>query len=109
VRELAELDGPVDRKDPKAGTLRKHLESVARQGARRDPRLDGGKAPEGLEYLLGLWLEVRGGASDGFSGPRLTWRDLADYQAVTGIALDAFEVEAMMAMERAVQDARAKE
>lgn len=97
---------PADPKDPKAGSLREHLEATERRGGRRDPRLDGGRPPEGLEYLLGLWMEARQGASEGFGGSRLTWRDLADFQAVTGISLDAFEVEAMMAMERAVAEAR---
>jgi hypothetical protein len=39
------------------------------------------------------------------SGARVTWRDLADYQTVTGIALDAFEAEAIMAMDSALRGA----
>lgn len=59
------------------------------------------KPPEGFEYLWSLWLEIRQGGSEGFGGIRLTWRDLADWQAVTAVALDAFEVEAIMAMDAA--------
>lgn len=65
--------------------------------------------PEGLEYLWSLWLEIRAGASDGFAGLRVTWRDLADWQAVTGIALGSFEVEAIMAMDGAFRAGAAKE
>lgn len=67
----------------------------------RDPHLDAVNPPEGFEYLLPLWVEIQHGASEGFGGVRITWRDLADYQAATGIALDAFEVEAIMAMDAA--------
>lgn len=95
------LEGPADKKKPEGGSLREHLESVERQSGFHDPLLDSVKPPEGFEYLLQVWLEVRGGASEGFGGVRLTWRDLADYQAVTGITLDAFEVEAIMAVDGA--------
>ena len=67
--------------------------------------MEQGRPPEGFEYLWALFWEVRGGASDGVGGTRITWRDVADYQAVTGISLDAFEVEAIMAMDGAVQAA----
>ena len=61
------------------------------------------KIPDGFDYLWGVFWEVRRGASDGFGGVRVTWRDLAAYGEMTGIALDAFEVEAIMAMDGAVQ------
>jgi hypothetical protein len=38
------------------------------------------------------------------SGARITWRDLEAYQDVTGISLDAFEVEAIMAMDEELRD-----
>ena len=61
------------------------------------------KIPEGFDYLWKTFWEVRRGASDGFGGVRITWRDLAAYGEMTGIELDAFEVEAIMAMDGAVQ------
>jgi len=61
------------------------------------------KIPEGFEYLFALFWELRSGGTEGFGGIRLTWRDLADYEAVTGIALDAFEVEAVMSMDSALR------
>lgn len=70
----------------------------------RDPLLDSVKVPEGFGYLWSLFLELRSGGSEGFGGVRITWRDLADYQAVTGQALDGFEVDALMAMDRATRD-----
>jgi len=36
---------------------------------------------------------------------RVTWHDLAQYQAVTGVPLDAFEFEAIMAMDGALREA----
>lgn len=69
----------------------------------RDPLLDSVKVPEGFEYLFRLFFDIRGGASEGFGGAHLSWRDLADFQGVSGIAFDAFEVEAIMAMDAEVR------
>lgn len=80
-----------------------------RHGLGRDARLDAVRPPEGFEYLWALWLEIRAGASDGFAGVRVTWRDLADWQAVTGIALGSFETEAIMAMDGAFRAGATKE
>lgn len=103
------LESPANAKSPDAGRLRDHLESVARQTGHRDERLDAVRLPDGVEYLWSTWLEIRLGGSEGFGGIRLTWRDLADWRAVTGVALDAFEVEAIMAMDAAFRAGAAKE
>lgn len=55
--------------------------------------------------MWALFWQLRQGASEGFSGARITWRDIADYQLVTGTTLDAFEVEAVMAMDGALRAA----
>lgn len=93
----------------KPPSLREQLEQVERTSGRRDPLLDSVRIPEGFEYLWALFWEARGGASDGFSGARLTWRDLEAFQAVTGIAFDAFEVDAIMAMDKAAAERPAEE
>jgi len=85
-------------------SLRQKLEKVEKQTGIRDPRLDSVKIPEGFRYLWDLFRTVRGGASEGMSGARITWRDLEAYQDVTGISLDAFEVEAIMAMDEELRD-----
>jgi hypothetical protein len=40
----------------------------------------------------------------GAGGLHITWQDLRAYQDVCGIVLDAFDVEAIMAMEDAVAE-----
>jgi hypothetical protein len=83
------------------------LDRYVRTG-KRSPRLDAVKVPAGFEYLFSLFWELRSGASEGLGGVRITWRDIADYQAVMGIALDAFEVEAVMEMDHATAGAIAE-
>ena len=83
--------------------LRDQLEQVLKQTGKRDALLDSVKVPEGFNYLFRLFFDIRGGVADGFSGAHLTWRDLVDFQAVSGIAFDAFEVEAIMAMDAEVR------
>lgn len=72
-------------------------------GLGRDPLLDSVKVPQGFEYLWELFWQIRSGASTGFSGSAITWRDMQAYQDVTGVFLDGFEVEAIMAMDMAVR------
>ena len=85
--------------------MRESLEALAEAGMPRDPLLDAVHVPEGFEYLYAMFWEIRRGASEGMSGERVTWRDLADYQAVMGITLDSFESEAVMAMDGALRAA----
>lgn len=84
--------------------MRSGLETMERAGMPRDGLLDAVRVPEGFGYLWSLFWELRCGGSEGFGGLRITWRDLADYQAVSGQSLDAFEVDAIMAMDRALRD-----
>ena len=84
------------------------LEKIEKQTGKRPKRLDSVNVPEGFEYLFRLFFEIRSGASDGMNGVRITWRDIADYTQLTGIALDAFEVEAVMEMDLALRDEAAK-
>lgn len=82
---------------------------VERTTGRKHEMLGRDVPPQGFEYLRSLWIEIRQGASEGFGGLRVTWRDLADYQATTGTKLDAFEVEAIMAMDAAFRAASEEE
>lgn len=85
-----------------ATTLRKQLEHIHLMHGIRDARLDSVHVPEGFEYLWAVFWEIRGGAGEGMSGQKITWRDLAGYSAITGCYLDAFEVQAVMAMDAEV-------
>lgn len=82
---------------------------VERTTGRKHEKLGRDVPPPGFEYLRELWVEIRGGASDGMNGVRVTWRDLVDYQAATGTKLGAFEVEAIMAMDAAFRAAHEEE
>lgn len=85
------------------------LRSRAEKTGKRSPKLDAVRVPEGFEYLFAMFWELRNGSSEGMSGARITWRDLADYQVITGMTLDAFEVEALMQMDSALRMALMKE
>jgi len=99
----------MDPKHPELGTIEKAQLDREQKTGKRSPMLDAVKVPEGFEYLFALYWEVRGGATEGMSGARITWRDLSDYAALTGTALDAFEVEAVMAMDSALRADQMKE
>mgnify|MGYP001477419552 CR=1 FL=1 len=46
-------------------------------------------------------MDVRRGATAGFSGVSVSYRDLADFQAVTGQRIDPYEAEAILSMDGA--------
>lgn len=106
MKAHTELGLPSDPKDKKSPTVKESLEALRDAGLKDDPRLaalDSVHVPEGFGYLFSMFWEVRGGSSESMAGVRVTWRDLADFQAVTGVSLNAFEVEAIMAMDATVQ------
>jgi len=99
----------MDPKHPGLGTIEKALRDREAKTGKRSPMLDAVEVPEGFVYLFGMFWEIKRGAAEGMNGSKITWHDLADYQALTGIALDAFEVEAIMAMDSAVTNAAREE
>jgi hypothetical protein len=103
VRACIVLESPADPKDPEGGSLRAHLEAVAKQG-RRDKRLDDGEVPEGFEYLMDTFFRLRQGCASSMEGVRITWADVEAYKRATGCDLDAFEVNAIMEMDRAARE-----
>lgn len=108
MRAYGILLRPADPKHPEMGSERENLEAIERAGGGRAAALDAVHVPPGFDYLWRLFWEVYAGGTETMSGIRLSWRDLADYQTVTGVRLDAFEVEAIMAMDRALREAMSK-
>lgn len=82
--------------------MREQLEALEERGHGRDERLDSVHVPEGFEYLWAIFWELRSGVVEGMSGAKITWRDILDYQEVTGFALSAWEVEAVRGMDAAI-------
>jgi hypothetical protein len=106
ILEIPRAHSPDETKRKiKPASLRKQLESVERQGGGHDARLVSVWIPDGFGYLWELFWNVRRGASAGFSGVSVTYRDLSDYQSVTGVSLDAFEADAIMQMDGALRAA----
>ena len=103
VRAERALSEPDDPKHPDSGTVREILEALEARGLGHDPRLDSVKVPKGFEYLWRMFWDVRQGATQGFSGAFLTWADVEAYQRVSGARLDAFELDAIMAMDGALK------
>ena len=83
-------------------SLREQLESRERQGRGHDERLDSVQVPEGFEYLWQMFWDLRSGLEQGFSGAKITWRAILDYQDVTGYKLSAWEIEAVRSMDAAI-------
>lgn len=72
------------------------LEQVERSTGHHDERLDSVKIPEGFEYLFDIYLKLR-------RGQALTYLDLVAYQDITGKEFDAFEIDALFAMDSAME------
>jgi hypothetical protein len=83
-------------------SLREQLEALEERGHGHDERLDSVHVPEGFEYLWTIFWDLRSGLAAGFSGAKVTWRDILDYQEVTGFSFSAWEIEAIRAMDAAI-------
>lgn len=82
--------------------MREQLEAIEKRTGRHDEQLDSVSIPEGFEYLWSIFFDLRSGLAPGFSGAKVTWRDLLDYQEVTGYHLSAWEIEAIRTMDGAI-------
>jgi hypothetical protein len=100
VRELQEAARNYCRLNlpGKDGQTRKQtLESVERQTGHRDPELDSVHVPKECEQIWQEYFRLRRGRT-------IEWRDMADYQTVTGVQFSGFEVDAILAMDAAVDE-----
>jgi hypothetical protein len=84
--------------------LRATLEQVERSSGHRDDRLNVPEPAPEVRYLFGLFAEIKAGATEGFSGSRVTWTDLVNYERLAGIMLDPCEVTAIMEMDAAARE-----
>lgn len=77
--------------------LRAHLESYERQTGKVHPMLvDAPPLPGGCEQLWLDFLALHGcRGSNGFGPSRISWRDLADWQSVTGSRLGQWQIDAI--------------
>ncbi|MEN6621699.1 MAG: hypothetical protein ABFD50_09150 [Smithella sp.] len=78
--------------------MREELEAIERDFGRHSPRLDESKPPEGWEYLWSIFWDIRNGIHEGLSGIKIGWRDILDYETITGYEFSAWETQAIMAM-----------
>jgi len=86
----------------KDGQTRKQaLESVERQTGHRDPDLDSVHVPQDCQQIWQEYFRLRRGRA-------IEWRDVADYQTVTGVQFSSFEVDAIFAMDSGVEEAIAE-
>lgn len=69
----------------------------------RDPKLDAVRIPAGFEYLWRWFSDLRAGCMEGMSGTHITWQDISHWQALRGIAMDAFELDAIMQMDAEIR------
>jgi hypothetical protein len=88
-----ELAAPQDDGSP----LLAHLESAWRASGKMPAMLaDAPTLPEGCAQLWADFATLHDSrGSTGFGPMRITWRDLADWQDVTGARLDAWQVDAI--------------
>jgi len=53
---------------------------------------------------MDLFFRIRQGCASSMEGVRITWADVEAYKRTTGCDLDAFEVNAIMEMDRAARE-----
>ena len=82
-------------------SLRATLETVERTTGIHDEQLDVTDIPEGFESLYLHFLSLR-------TGERITYTEIANYQAVTGVRLNPIQLAAIMSMDRAASSAIAE-
>ena len=94
------------RKMPDGSPLRAHLLAEARATGRPDPALTARVPPAGTA-LWRTFTQLRG-RGPGLSGG-LTHGELAAWQQLHGVALTAWEVDTLLAMDDACQEQAAKQ
>lgn len=74
-----------------------HLLAVESKSGRTPDKLrDAPELLEGTEYLWGLFTELHGcRGNTGFGPARITYSDIHSYEAVTGIKLAGWELQAI--------------
>lgn len=95
--------------DDKGVSLRARLEQVEEQTGNRPPDLDGPPLPEVVDHLPEIHLELRAAAGGtGFGPAPVAYAELWAWCTLTGVMLDPFEVECIMALDAAYLAARAE-
>jgi hypothetical protein len=99
----------LDRQQPDGSTPRQHFARWAAINHRAHPDAIGPECPRWLEYLWQWWLElnlVRG--SSGFGPLPVSFTEIAAWAQLTRRAPDPFEVECIVALDRAFLNSYAK-
>lgn len=90
-------------------TLRQHLEAYERQTGESHPMLaDGPVLPAGCGQLWKDFLRLHVDRQRGMSPMPITSRDILDWQALEGVALASWEVDAIRAADGEFFKARAE-
>ena len=89
--------------------LRAHLHSIWRQKKQRPAQLDGPPFPEALAYVWSWYLTLAEQRPDSFMGlPAIGFGDIADWARLTGNDPTPYEVECILALDRAERSAVAE-
>jgi hypothetical protein len=82
--------------------LRDHLESVERQTGKRPAQLDGPDLPDQGAHLWGWFADLSRGRQMGGMGPsRLTYADMQAWIALMGVAVEPWEIRALLRIDSA--------
>lgn len=93
-------------RQPDGATLREHLAAVAAQGARADVRLTL-KPPPALRALWECFLALHACRPVGMAAGAIPPSEIDAWQRLHGVQLTAWEVETLMAADRAALAAQA--
>lgn len=93
ARHQFEISEPLDDGQP----LIAHLEAAWRQtGVQPDVLANAPELPAGCQALWADFLDLHASrGSNGFGACRITWRDIADWQAVNQVRLEPWELAAI--------------
>lgn len=74
-------------------SLREILESAWKSSGKKPPQLDINPAPDGLEYLIGLYWECKRSAEP------IAWSEMESWLRMTGKTLEPAEIQTLMQLD----------
>lgn len=84
--------------------LREHLIGVMERTGKIPARLrDAAQCPPGVRYLWDIFLRLRKRCTPSMGGARILYSDMLAFQAVSGVRLSPWEVDAIERLDDAME------
>lgn len=100
--DFAEHQFKLNKTDQNGTTEREHLEQVERQTGKEIPQLRGPEFPKLVSHIWSAFTALHSRRQMGFNGPMgISYSDIKHWKELTDTPLDAWEVEAIIAVDNA--------